>query len=114
MSILDHSTNDYLSFLVRQVTYTLHGVFTQCTQMIRQVLKRRIHELKGEDQAWIELIKLNGIKNVPDEDLQELSRDRGMRAIGLTRERLEKQYQDWIELSTDPNISVSLFIWIIS
>ena len=78
--------------------------------MIRQVLKRRIHELKGEDQAWIELIKRNGIKNVPDEDLQELSRDRGMRAIGLTRERLEKQYQDWIELSTDPNISVSWFI----
>ena len=42
-----------------------------------------------------------------DEDLQDLSRDRGMRAIGLTRERLEKQYQDWIELSCDPNISVS-------
>ena len=86
----------------------MHGEFTQSTQLIRQVLKRRIHELKGEDQAWIELIRRNGIKNVPDEDLQELSRDRGMRAIGLTRERLEKQYQDWIELSTDPNISVSL------
>lgn len=80
---------------------------TQSTQLIRQVLKRRIHELKGEDQAWIELIKKNGIKNIPDEDLQDLSRDRGMRAIGLTRERLEKQYQDWIELSCDPNISVS-------
>jgi len=96
---------------VRQVTYTLHGEFTQSTQLIRQVLKRRIHELKGEDQAWIELIKRNGIKNVPDEDLQELSRDRGMRAIGLTRERLEKQYQDWIELSTDPNISDSMLAY---
>lgn len=96
---------------VRQVTYTLHGEFTQSTQLIRQVLKRRIHELKGEDQAWIELIKRNGIKNVPDEDLQELSRDRGMRAIGLTRERLEKQYEDWIELSSDPNISDSMLAY---
>ena len=91
---------------MRQVTYTLHGEFTQSTQLIRQVLKKRIHELKGEDIAWIELIKKNDITSIPDEDLQELSRDRGMRAVGLTRERLEKQYQDWIELSTDPNISV--------
>ena len=36
-----------------------------------------------------------------------------MRALGLTRERLEKQYQDWIELSCDPNISVSFFIIIL-
>lgn len=96
---------------VRQVIYERHGELTQSTQLIRQVLKRRIHELKGEDQAWIELIKKNGIKNIPDEDLQDLSRDRGMRAIGLTRERLEKQYQDWIELSCDPNISDSMLAY---
>ena len=49
-------------------------------------------------------------KGIPDEDLQELSRDRGMRALGLTRERLERQYLDWIELSQDPKISVSIYL----
>ena len=95
---------------MQEPAYTaLYGRSTQSTQKIRQVLKRRIHELKVQDVAWIELIKKTGVENIPDEDLQDLSRDRGMRALGLTRERLEKQYQDWIELSCDPNISVSFF-----
>lgn len=83
-----------------------HGEFTQSTQLIRILLKKRIHDLKYEDQEYISMIATSGMKSIPDEDLQDLSRDRGMRAIGLTRERLVQQYTDWIELSNDPKISV--------
>ena len=84
---------------------------TPSTQALRLELKKRIHELKFIDKEWMELIRKNGIETVPDEDLQELSRDRGMRALGLTRARLERQYLDWVELSTDPKISVRILIW---
>ena len=59
---------------------------------MRLLLQRRIHNLKFEDKEWVEHIKRHGIKSIPEEDLQELSRDRGMRALGLTRDRLERNY----------------------
>ena len=62
----------------------------QSTQLMRLLLQRRIHNLKFEDKEWVEHIKRHGIGSIPEEDLQELSRDRGMRALGLTRERLER------------------------
>ena len=98
-----------------------HGEFTQSTQLIRILLKKRLHELKYEDKDYLNIIlkTKDGIKNIPDEDLQELCRDRGMRSAGLTRTRLEIQYSDWLELSADPKISVSkncdhmsiIFLW---
>ena len=84
-----------------------HSDFTQSTQMMRLILAKRIHILKFEDQEYIRIIKTSGIEAIPDEDLQDLCRERGMRAVGLTRKRLEQQYTDWIELSGDPKISVS-------
>ena len=59
---------------------------------------------------WLEIINdaKRGIASVPVEDLQDLNRDRGMRAAGLTRERLERQYMDWLELAHDPVISVRI------
>ena len=83
-----------------------HGDFTQSTQMMRLILAKRIHNLKFEDQDYVRIIKTKGIEAIPDEDLQDLCRERGMRAVGLTRKRLEQQYTDWIELSSDPKISV--------
>ena len=63
---------------------------TPSTQALRLELKKRIHELKFIDKEWMELIRKNGIETVPDEDLQELSRDRGMIALGLTRETISR------------------------
>jgi LETM1 and EF-hand domain-containing protein 1 len=83
----------------------------QSTQLMRLLLQRRIHNLKFEDKEWVEHIKRHGIGSIPEEDLQELSRDRGMRALGLTRERLERQYLDWVELATDPQISDSMLAY---
>lgn len=83
----------------------------QSTQLMRLLLQRRIHNLKFEDKEWVEHIKRHGIKSIPEEDLQELSRDRGMRALGLTRDRLERQYLDWVELATDPQISDSMLAY---
>ena len=40
-----------------------HGHLTQSTQLIRVLLKRRIHDLKLEDNDWIEVIRRNGIKD---------------------------------------------------
>ena len=83
---------------------------TPSTQALRVELKKRIHELKYIDKEWMEVINKSGIDIVPEEDLQELSRERGMRALGLTRDRLERQYLDWVELSTDPKISVRIML----
>lgn len=83
---------------------------TPSTQALRVELKKRIHELKFIDKEWMEVINKSGISVLPEEDLQELSRERGMRALGLTRDRLERQYLDWVELSTDPKISVKFEI----
>ena len=93
-------------YIVQHRVVGAHGEFTQSTQLIRILLKKRIHHLKYEDQEYIEIINKSGIKTIPDEDLQDLNRDRGMRAAGLNRTRLEQQYRDWIELSADPKISV--------
>ena len=82
---------------------------TPSTQALRLELRKRILELKFFDKEWVDQIDRNGISVVPDEDLQDLCRERGMRAVGLTRARLERQYLDWVELSTDPHISVSVF-----
>ena len=57
------------------------------------------------------MIQKKGISSIPDEDLQDLCRERGMRAIGLTRKRLEEQYLDWIELASDPKISDSMLAY---
>jgi len=84
---------------------------TPSTQALRVELKKRIHELKYIDKEWMEVINKSGIDIVPEEDLQELSRERGMRALGLTRDRLERQYLDWVELSTDPKISDSMLAY---
>lgn len=90
-----------------------HGEFTQSTQLIRLVLNKRLHELKYQDLEWMQIIRSSktGIKQIPDVDLQDLNRDRGMRAAGLTRERLEQQYLDWLELANDPVISDSLLAY---
>ncbi|CAG5105196.1 Oidioi.mRNA.OKI2018_I69.chr1.g1913.t3.cds [Oikopleura dioica] len=98
---------------VKQRVSGAHGEFTQSTQLIRLVLRKRLHELKYQDIEWLEIIqdKKRGIKAIPVEDLQDLNRDRGMRAAGLTRERLERQYLDWLELAHDPVISDSLLAY---
>ena len=86
---------------------------TPSTQALRLELRKRILELKFFDKEWVEQIDRSGISILPDEDLQDLCRERGMRAVGLTRARLERQYLDWVELSTDPHISVGSFVTIV-
>ena len=95
----------------RVLTGGIANQHTQSTQLMRVLLKRRIHDLKFEDKEWMEHIRRHGMNSIPDEDLQDLSRDRGMRALGLTRGRLERQYLDWVELATDPSISVCTLLY---
>ena len=100
----------FVIFSVKRGMYGYHRFpITPSTQALRLELYRRILELKFSDKEWVEQIDRSGISVVPDEDLQDLCRERGMRAVGLTRARLERQYLDWVELSTDPHISVGVF-----
>jgi len=115
---MDRATLDALCKIfkanpVKQRVSGAHGEFTQSTQLIRLVLRKRLHELKYQDIEWLEIINdgKRGIASIPVEDLQDLNRDRGMRAAGLTRERLERQYMDWLELAHDPVISDSLLAY---
>merc|ERR1711934_675823 len=43
-------------------------------------------------------------------ELQVACKDRGMRALGLTKEKLTKQLGQWIELSTNEKVPPSLLL----
>jgi LETM1 and EF-hand domain-containing protein 1 len=51
-----------------------------------------------------------GIDSLTVLELREACRDRGMRAHGMNTVRYEKQLKDWLELSIQKNIPISLLI----
>merc|ERR1719270_1466666 len=43
-------------------------------------------------------------------ELQAACKDRGMRALGLTKDKLVQQLKQWIELSTNEKVPPSLLL----
>ena len=50
------------------------------------------------------LISREGIENLSVQELQMACKERGMRALGLTQEKLLTQLKQWIELSTNEKV----------
>ena len=57
------------------------------------------------------MIIKEGIDKLDERELQQACRDRGMRAMGLSIDRLKYQLQQWLDLHIKQNIPISLLIF---
>jgi LETM1 and EF-hand domain-containing protein 1 len=81
--------------------------FTFRSHMVIQ-LKRFINEIRKEDKS----IKWEGVDSLSSEDLVEANRKRGLPIEGVTPDELRNQVKEWIEISSDRNIPISVLLWI--
>ncbi|VDL93972.1 unnamed protein product [Schistocephalus solidus] len=76
------------------------------SNLLRFQLWLRVRQLRAEDR----LIAKEDVAQLPVWELQTLSRDRGMRSLGLTEERLRSQLKQWLELHLEKNVPISLLL----
>ena len=57
-----------------------------------------------------QLITQEGVAHMRSWELQQACRQRGIRAYGMTDERLRKQLRLWLELSLDKQVSLVSYI----
>lgn len=74
--------------------------------LLRLQLRHRVKALREDDQKII----WEGIDSLTKMELREACRERGMRSTGLSKESYKRALQQWIELSVNRNVPVSLLI----
>ncbi len=73
---------------------------------LRFQLRHRIRLLKEDDQR----ILWEGIDSLTKMELREACQERGMRSTGLSKEAYRKSLQQWLNLSVNKNVPISLLI----
>ncbi|CAI5452276.1 unnamed protein product [Caenorhabditis angaria] len=76
-------------------------------EILRFQLNMKIRELKADDK---QIAAEGGIDALSSLDLQQACRARGMRAIGVSEERLKEQLVQWLELSLNDKVPPSLLL----
>jgi len=56
------------------------------------------------------MIEKEGIESLSYQELQHACKNRGMRAIGVTEERLQRQLAQWLQLSLHEKVPPSLLL----
>jgi len=56
------------------------------------------------------MILSEGIDNLTVDELQQACRERGMRALGVSENRLRNQLQQWLDLHLNQKIPLSLLL----
>lgn len=74
--------------------------------ILRFQMRMRIRNLEADDQ----MILKEGIETLTIDELQMACRERGMRAIGLSRQRLKNQLEQWLDLHINRKIPTSLLL----
>jgi LETM1 and EF-hand domain-containing protein 1 len=74
--------------------------------LLRFQLRHRIRLLKDDDQR----ILWEGIDSLTKMELREACRERGMRSTGLSKEAYTKALQQWLDLSVQKNVPITLLI----
>ncbi|TGZ59548.1 hypothetical protein CRM22_009031 [Opisthorchis felineus] len=77
------------------------------SNLLRFQIWLRVRQLKAEDR----LIAKEGLDKIPVWELQSLCQERGMRALGLTEERLRSQLAQWLALHLEKNVPVTLLLF---
>ena len=73
---------------------------------LRFQLRHRIRTLKEDDQR----ILWEGIGSLTKMELREACQERGMRSTGLSKEAYRRSLQQWLDLSVNKNVPISLLI----
>ncbi len=73
---------------------------------LRFQLRSHLRSVTHDDQR----ILWEGLYTLDKKELQEACRERGMRAMGLTKEGYRRQMQQWLDLSITKQIPISLLI----
>lgn len=74
--------------------------------LLRFQLDMKLRQLKADDK----MIVKEGIDSLNYTELQVANRARGMRALGVSDERLKAQLQQWLTLHLEKNIPTSLLL----
>ncbi|KAG1652584.1 Mitochondrial proton/calcium exchanger protein [Nymphon striatum] len=73
---------------------------------LRFQLRMRLRNLLADDK----MIRMEGLNSLTVEELQIACKSRGMRALGITTERLRSQLSQWLELSLIERIPPALLL----
>ncbi|KFR10856.1 hypothetical protein N306_07634, partial [Opisthocomus hoazin] len=73
---------------------------------LRFQLTMRLRSIKADDK----MIAEEGVDSLTVKELQAACRARGMRALGVTEERLKEQLKQWLDLHLNQEIPTSLLI----
>lgn len=99
---LDNLPRTQLVNLCKYMSITSYG----SDPFLRFQLRHHIRSLKEDDQR----ILWEGIDSLTKIELSEACRERGMRSTGLSKEQYKAALQQWLDLSVNQNVPISLLI----
>eukprot|EP00041_Stephanoeca_diplocostata_P028149 m.788063 g.788063 ORF g.788063 m.788063 type:complete len:823 (-) comp23312_c0_seq2:324-2792(-) len=99
---LDSLTHSQLKAICKLLLLPTYGTNNFLSFQIRYRLKT----LKADDV----LIRKEGVDTLTVSELQELCRERGMRALGVSEEGLRQRLQQWLHLHLDERVPASLLM----
>merc|ERR1712151_470126 len=73
---------------------------------LRFQLRHKIKSIKEDDQR----ILWEGIESLTKQELREACRERGMRSTGLKKEAYKKALQEWLDISVNKHVPITLLI----
>ena len=73
---------------------------------LRFTLHMKLRNLEADDK----LIEDEGIENLDVDELQSACRERGMRSLGVSEERLRSQLQQWLDLHLNKRIPSTILL----
>lgn len=74
--------------------------------ILRFQLRNKLRQIRSDDR----MIHWEGVNSLSMDELQEALRSRGMRATGMSKQRMRSMLQEWMELSLNKSIPSSLLI----
>lgn len=99
---LDSLSRPQLLALCRVLEIPAYGT----TAILRFQLRMRLRSLAADDQ----MIENEGVASLNYVELQAACKSRGMRAVGVTEERLRRQLEQWLQLSLHEKLPPSLLL----
>ncbi|KAG8240420.1 hypothetical protein J437_LFUL003134 [Ladona fulva] len=73
---------------------------------LRFQLRMRLRQLAADDKV----IRKEGVESLSASELQQACRSRGMRAYGVSEDRLRSQLEQWLDLSLNEKVPPSLLL----
>lgn len=99
---LDSLSREQLVALCRVLEVNTVGT----TNLLRFQLRLKLRSLATDDRV----IAREGVNSLDLWELQQACKARGMRAYGLTKERMQTQLQEWIDLSLNEKVPPTLLL----